>query len=564
MRKKMREQNDSLNPLEDGLNNENGGPHQNTLHLDDNYIEPVEETDDFAEVLELLDFEGPELPPVIDEAYTEEQNEYPAVQSGDAELANAPFDDDVTGAVTSTHSYLMDISNDLFDLKNMDYDIPLVDADGNIIDKNDIDGLSSYLFDSPKKDVKRYEFPCNDSCQPRYDNLLPPVSGMICVLNTEDPEIPTNDDVFLLNLIPSETQTDVFKPLPRINSKSVRDSTGDSKESKRGVKVSKPIIPKVSKFEKCQVSSPIIGSQFRSEMLGDQRVKQEFSSYNGQYRSPQIIPRNNVIIKSENETGGTEIFKNHARSNSTFGNRDMHGTASIEQQEKLPVEMGPTKVIDPISTSKDSLIDEEPLPLQSDDDDEDDGIPSFSDVEAMILEEDSNLDEQQLFLNGIGSFEHLQTFKYETADTQKRIMRLERSANHIAKRDMTSQGAFAILQGLHMKFYVKKPEVLIGRATEDNKVDIDLGSEGQNSKISRRQAIIHMDHKGIFHMKNLSKFPIFVNSMEVTANQSVSLTSSCLIEIKGMNFLFETNEVCIKKYINSIKNKNVVADTTLK
>ena len=52
-------------------------------------------------------------------------------------------------------------------------------------------------------------------------------------------------------------------------------------------------------------------------------------------------------------------------------------------------------------------------------------------------------------------------FKYDDVNNQKRIMRLELGAEAVVKKDMTSRGAFAMLQGLHMKYYVKKPEVFL-------------------------------------------------------------------------------------------------------
>ncbi|KAJ0024113.1 hypothetical protein Pint_09057 [Pistacia integerrima] len=103
--------------------------------------------------------------------------------------------------------------------------------------------------------------------------------------------------------------------------------------------------------------------------------------------------------------------------------------------------------------------------------------------------------------------------------------------------------------------YIKKPEVLLGRGTEDVVVDIDLGREGRANKISRRQAIISMDKVGSFHLKNLGKFSISVNNKEVAPGQSLSLNSGCLIEIRGMPFIFETNKTCTKWYLDSVSKE---------
>lgn len=77
---------------------------------------------------------------------------------------------------------------------------------------------------------------------------------------------------------------------------------------------------------------------------------------------------------------------------------------------------------------------------------------------------------------------------------------MEQSANGFMKRDMTSWGNFAILQGWKVIYYIKKPKILMGRATEDVIVDVDLGREG-DCRISRRQAIINLDREGFFPYK---------------------------------------------------------------
>ncbi|KAI3767469.1 hypothetical protein L2E82_17601 [Cichorium intybus] len=106
--------------------------------------------------------------------------------------------------------------------------------------------------------------------------------------------------------------------------------------------------------------------------------------------------------------------------------------------------------------------------------------------------------------------------KYKNANFQRRFIRLEESANGFMKRDMTSWGNFAILQGWQLIYYIKNPEILMGRATEDVIVDVDLGREG-DCRISSRQ-------------------------------------------IRGMPFLFETNKESIKRYVDSVKIKSDVED----
>lgn len=107
---------------------------------------------------------------------------------------------------------------------------------------------------------------------------------------------------------------------------------------------------------------------------------------------------------------------------------------------------------------------------------------------------------------------------YQDEDSKRHIMRLEQCARSSMQRDLASKGALAVLYGRHVKEYIKKTEVcfsnlkvlirnhtsplqtllqplptlqvILGRATEDNEVDIDLGKEGLHNKISRRQVRI--------------------------------------------------------------------------
>ncbi|BBG94866.1 Forkhead-associated domain-containing protein [Prunus dulcis] len=162
-----------------------------------------------------------------------------------------------------------------------------------------------------------------------------------------------------------------------------------------------------------------------------------------------------------------------------------------------------------------------------------------------ILDMDLDPDDQDLY-----SREEVSRYQHE--DTKRRIIRLEQGAYSYLQRAIASHGAFAILYGRHSKHYIKKPEVLLGRATEDAIVDIDLGREGRGNKISRQQAMIKMDKGGSFYLKNLGKCSISVNSKEVAPRQSLSLSSSCLIEIRGMPFIFETNQTRVKQYMDSV------------
>ncbi|PWA50160.1 hypothetical protein CTI12_AA474290 [Artemisia annua] len=460
------------------------------------------EVDEFDEILDLLDADETELPAV----FAEPDIETDQIQMcGD--VTNAVNGDVPTG-VNDANSYLMELSKNLLDLDMEDDDLPIMDADGNLIDNSYIDGWSSRLLDSPNKDIFVDKFIDNNNSLPQYDyqesksfeDVVPPAnwfdSVVICTLNTEDPEIPNNDDVFMeqhdvfMNVVPSASQE--MQP----TSKFTRDYSAGPKRNSRAPK---KLTPKDNKFEQYQFPS-----QLRSEMLRNSRIKPEFSRRNLSTASKEATPIkfgpeikrcnsfssfleskkggsdmfanrahsnsfSNVLenkkggsdmfanlvqsnsfsnalenktggsdmfanrVKSnsfsnvledkkggsdmfahrvhsnslsnvlENKPGGSDIFANHGQPNAIIRKNDMHAKVTPDKQEEpLNVEIASTEVISPVMAKSVPIIEEAPW-YSSDEE-----IPNYSDVEALILDEDPNLDELQIYLNGIGSSEHLE------------------------------------------------------------------------------------------------------------------------------------------------------------
>ena len=109
------------------------------------------------------------------------------------------------------------------------------------------------------------------------------------------------------------------------------------------------------------------------------------------------------------------------------------------------------------------------------------------------------------------------------ATTLKKIKALERSAQAATKRDC-----------------------VIGRSTEDLKVDVDLGSEGNASKISRQQAFLKLRWNGEFALRNVGRRPIWCNNSPLTTGQRCILAPHTLIEVGGMRLLFLPNPTLIR------------------
>ncbi|KAL9273111.1 Microspherule protein 1-like protein [Drosera capensis] len=181
---------------------------------------------------------------------------------------------------------------------------------------------------------------------------------------------------------------------------------------------------------------------------------------------------------------------------------------------------------------------EDPLLLDSEEEfcESYDDIPRFSDIELMVA-----------ILGSVA--------KYQNEEAKRATVKLEQAAYSYMQRAIASHGAFAVLYGRNSKHYIKKPEVLLGRAANDVFVDIDLGREGPAKKISRQQAIIRMERDGSFHLKNLGKFPASVNGKEVYLGQSHRPQPNCLIEIQAISFIFDMIRVHVKRYLDNKNSK---------
>lgn len=568
-----------------------------------------------------------ELPDDID-ANNTRTSEYD-VQLGMEVKADMPCGDFKSAAApASTEGYLAELSNSLLNFTNEE--LMLMTADGkDVIDKSYYDGLSSLLLSSPNDDARQEQTiditepetsvtPVMYSMNPsssdpgvvddtkgsqnadehmacHSETLMQSSStasnyqypelkdGVICcTLNTEDLEIPCNDDVFLPNhVLQSSTFSEVEWDLQEVN-KLISSSSNDLPVNQRNSDTG-PCFMRTEKKKPGEPhrSSPINGSHCLQEMnpkppLDNFGVKFELSKTDpsevasknpghvseglGQIYSanPNTNPVPGILKEETRQSilakrlsyNSTELhmekpdldynsFKSYPRTNARVSKQELDPTATSRDHEALHAEVMPEH--DAVSEPELSPRTSNQLGLFESDDD----VPCYSDIEAMILDMDLDPDDQDLY-------SHEEVSRYQHEDTKRRIIRLEQGAYSYLQRAIASHGAFAILYGRHSKHYIKKPEVLLGRATEDAIVDIDLGREGRGNKISRQQAMIKMDKGGSFYLKNLGKCSISVNSKEVAPGQSLSLSSSCLIEIRGMPFIFETNQTRVKQYMDSV------------
>lgn len=238
-------------------------------------------------------------------------------------------------------------------------------------------------------------------------------------------------------------------------------------------------------------------------------------------------------------------FRNHPQPNGSSQKNEPDLALPLQDHQLQRAKVGSSHVFDSELIANPPTLDEEEKRIESDDE-----LPSYSDVEAMVLDMDLDPDDHQdLSYNE-------EVSRYQHVESKRAIMRLEQGAYSCIQRAIDSRGAFAILYGRHSKHYIKKPEVLLGRATEGIPVDIDLGKGGHGNAISRRQAIIKMDKDGSFYIKNSGKSSILVNSKEVHTGQSQRLHSNQLIEVRGMPLIFEINQSRVKQYLDHISENS--------
>ncbi|KAM5546695.1 hypothetical protein ABKV19_001299 [Rosa sericea] len=331
---------------------------------------------------------------------------------------------------------------------------------------------------------------------------------MICTLNTEDPDIPSNDDI----MFPTAIVHTSLQP----SSKEASNLATDQRKSDQQIKT----------LEKKEDPA----QPFRKESPNPARDKNDPAAASQCRLADATL---NCITKG------------------LLNEEEINVPGIVAELASLTAELGSTSMAFPEpQTNPSALVCEESEEESNDDvddDDEDADIPYFSDIETMILEMDlCPADEESDISRRVSKYQH--------EDAKRKIIRLEQCAQSSMQRALASKGTLAVLYDHHVKHYIKKTEVIIGRTTEDNQVDIDLG----DNKVSRRQALIKMDADGSFSLKNLGKSSIFLNGREIATGELLSFASSNLIEIREMAFVFEINHKSVRQYLAKIATKSEV------
>ncbi|KAG9137238.1 hypothetical protein Leryth_024941 [Lithospermum erythrorhizon] len=337
----------------------------------------------------------------------------------------------------------------------------------------------------------------------------PDCSVMCCTLNTEDLDIPCNDDIFLLihpfsfsSSLPSSGDA-LDMTSSAIGDARVINLSSKEKNSLDSLQCHPNLRP--SQSQDIQLCNPYL----------DCVVESKFTEPNAPHANASKAPESSDLYRSSN--GFTDKLPGDhfsiARGEGTLASLE---EMTFSADGDLLKEHVPQQAINGATS--------DPEEFQSDDE-----VPCTSDVETMILGMDLDPPGEA---NSIG-------VTYLSEETKRNVMRLEQCVQSVLQEALKSQEALAILYGRRLKHYIRKTEVVLGRSSDDVDIDINLRNERRGNKLSRRQAIIKMDADGSFVLKNIGKSTISVNGMPASCGQSLFLSSGCLIEIAGMSFVFE-------------------------
>jgi len=134
-------------------------------------------------------------------------------------------------------------------------------------------------------------------------------------------------------------------------------------------------------------------------------------------------------------------------------------------------------------------------------------------------------------------------YKSEEDQQQQNIIQLEKEF----EREAEKEHSLALLRGRTLRYHIKSRQVMIGRNTEHSTVDVNLAEEGSASKISREQGVIKLKANGSFYLKNVGKNPIYINGKVISIGEKKRLLDCCLIEVGGLNFIFEMNRIIMQE-----------------
>ncbi|XP_049542419.1 microspherule protein 1 [Anopheles darlingi] len=117
--------------------------------------------------------------------------------------------------------------------------------------------------------------------------------------------------------------------------------------------------------------------------------------------------------------------------------------------------------------------------------------------------------------------------------------------------DFDSQ-TLAVMRGRMVRFLMRSREIVIGRATKDYTVDVDLSLEGPAYKVSRKQGTIKLRSNGDFFITNEGKRPLYIDGRPLLCGHKARLNDNCVLEISNLRFVFLINH----EFINTVRQES--------
>jgi len=166
--------------------------------------------------------------------------------------------------------------------------------------------------------------------------------------------------------------------------------------------------------------------------------------------------------------------------------------------------------------------------------------PSFADAEAAVLAMDP-----RPAIDQVDPVARKRS-RARLASSLRKIRKLEASAQAATARAATAKNSLGVLQGHRATFQITRRETVLGRSTEDQKVDVDLAEEGNASKVSRQHAFIKLRWNGEFVLRNVGKRHVWINNVAVESGRRASLAPHSLIEVGGLRLMFLPNPTLVR------------------
>jgi len=168
-------------------------------------------------------------------------------------------------------------------------------------------------------------------------------------------------------------------------------------------------------------------------------------------------------------------------------------------------------------------------------------ILNFKDGEELVV--DAELSEP------VDSFlDHELTVEDRKAKREIRRLENEIAKFQLAVEQVTGSAApefdsqtLAVLRGRLVRYLMRSREISVGRATQDQTVDVDLSLEGPSTKVSRKQAIIRLSTACDFDIANEGSRAIMVNGSPVLTGSKARLSNNTVIELCNLRFVFLIN-----------------------